>query len=164
MPDWERYRATFVKGSLKAQNLERLQTMERWLRLPFAQCAAAAQAAFQGQSEDALRPWYRLSRVLFLKLMKEAGFEGPEAAQQLQALYAAYQSGRATPEEFHRAEGLYNIGQISSVLMGLFPDIAQLSPGTLAGNALVDRKSTRLNSSHANISYAVFCLKKKKKT
>src|SRR3712207_7251028 len=28
---------------------------------------------------------------------------------------------------------------------------------------IVDRKSTRLNSSHANISYAVFCLKKKKK-
>src|SRR5258707_15395691 len=28
--------------------------------------------------------------------------------------------------------------------------------------ALIDRKSTRLNSSHANISYAVFCLKKKK--
>src|SRR3712207_7243103 len=27
-----------------------------------------------------------------------------------------------------------------------------------------DRKSTRLNSSHANISYAVFCLKKKRKT
>src|SRR3712207_8234107 len=31
----------------------------------------------------------------------------------------------------------------------------------LVDNAL-DRKSTRLNSSHANISYAVFCLKKKK--
>src|SRR3712207_7981083 len=29
--------------------------------------------------------------------------------------------------------------------------------------AHADRKSTRLNSSHANISYAVFCLKKKKK-
>src|SRR3712207_8083121 len=29
--------------------------------------------------------------------------------------------------------------------------------------AYLDRKSTRLNSSHANISYAVFCLKKKKK-
>ena len=28
---------------------------------------------------------------------------------------------------------------------------------------LVDRKSTRLNSSHARISYAVFCLKKKRK-
>src|SRR3712207_1334776 len=32
----------------------------------------------------------------------------------------------------------------------------------LAFEASVDRKSTRLNSSHANISYAVFCLKKKK--
>src|SRR3712207_7140469 len=30
------------------------------------------------------------------------------------------------------------------------------------GLLLEDRKSTRLNSSHANISYAVFCLKKKK--
>src|SRR5258707_8929332 len=30
-------------------------------------------------------------------------------------------------------------------------------------STLLDRKSTRLNSSHANISYAVFCLKKKKK-
>src|SRR3712207_7726419 len=29
-------------------------------------------------------------------------------------------------------------------------------------SAVQDRKSTRLNSSHANISYAVFCLKKKK--
>src|SRR3712207_8664684 len=31
----------------------------------------------------------------------------------------------------------------------------------LGGEAPEDRKSTRLNSSHANISYAVFCLKKK---
>src|SRR2546427_7041505 len=30
-------------------------------------------------------------------------------------------------------------------------------------NVLLDRKSTRLNSSHSQISYAVFCLKKKKK-
>src|SRR5258707_5123934 len=35
------------------------------------------------------------------------------------------------------------------------------TPGCNPG--VVDRKSTRLNSSHANISYAVFCLKKKKK-
>src|SRR2546427_7260627 len=32
------------------------------------------------------------------------------------------------------------------------------------GRLLADRKSTRLNSSHSQISYAVFCLKKKKKT
>src|SRR5437763_13448951 len=33
----------------------------------------------------------------------------------------------------------------------------------LVGGAVLDRKSTRLNSSHRCISYAVFCLKKKKK-
>src|SRR3712207_7015803 len=40
-----------------------------------------------------------------------------------------------------------------AALNGFFDPIQQLR----------DRKSTRLNSSHANISYAVFCLKKKKK-
>src|SRR3712207_7546712 len=35
--------------------------------------------------------------------------------------------------------------------------------GLADGGPVGDRKSTRLNSSHANISYAVFCLKKKKK-
>src|SRR5690606_41572141 len=45
--------------------------------------------------------------------------------------------------------------------------VAELERGleTLAQALLqVDRKSTRLNSSHVKISYAVFCLKKKKKT
>src|SRR3712207_8109774 len=37
-----------------------------------------------------------------------------------------------------------------------------VKPAQLAGT-IQDRKSTRLNSSHANISYAVFCLKKKNK-
>src|SRR3712207_8050012 len=40
------------------------------------------------------------------------------------------------------------------------PLLAQMANGE---GVLGDRKSTRLNSSHANISYAVFCLKKKKK-
>src|SRR3712207_8615960 len=34
--------------------------------------------------------------------------------------------------------------------------------GSYVEEPVTDRKSTRLNSSHANISYAVFCLKKKK--
>src|SRR5258707_11861861 len=46
---------------------------------------------------------------------------------------------------------------------GACPD-HQESPGeSCARSSRPDRKSTRLNSSHANISYAVFCLKKKKK-
>src|SRR5258707_11614429 len=40
---------------------------------------------------------------------------------------------------------------------------AGLFSSALAFVAGLDRKSTRLNSSHANISYAVFCLKKKKR-
>src|SRR5690348_18222241 len=35
------------------------------------------------------------------------------------------------------------------------------APGPMGGGAYGDRKSTRLNSSHPSISYAVFCLKKK---
>src|SRR5205085_11180608 len=37
-----------------------------------------------------------------------------------------------------------------------------LNPAVQLANASRDRKSTRLNSSHSQISYAVFCLKKKK--
>src|SRR2546429_4639828 len=46
----------------------------------------------------------------------------------------------------------------------LQPEIAILDLGMplLNGMAISDRKSTRLNSSHGYISYAVFCLKKKK--
>src|SRR5690348_17904471 len=45
---------------------------------------------------------------------------------------------------------------------------ARIGPGTAVialpgANPTEDRKSTRLNSSHPSISYAVFCLKKKKK-
>src|SRR5689334_24605676 len=41
----------------------------------------------------------------------------------------------------------------------------RLAPGGIGGRpakCAIDRKSTRLNSSHSSISYAVFCLKKKK--
>src|SRR3712207_9434352 len=40
--------------------------------------------------------------------------------------------------------------------------VAAAHPAIVTSAFARDRKSTRLNSSHANISYAVFCLKKKK--
>src|SRR3712207_8921723 len=48
-----------------------------------------------------------------------------------------------------------------AVREGQFPPL--VAPGLNADTRVpvLDRKSTRLNSSHANISYAVFCLKKK---
>src|SRR3712207_7252968 len=44
------------------------------------------------------------------------------------------------------------------------PGRVERQVGAAAGANQRDRKSTRLNSSHANISYAVFCLKKKNNT
>src|SRR5205085_7906137 len=43
------------------------------------------------------------------------------------------------------------------------PPVKRCRPSYSAASKNVDRKSTRLNSSHSQISYAVFCLKKKKK-
>src|SRR5438876_8631716 len=45
----------------------------------------------------------------------------------------------------------------------LLPDVDRLGVTGHVQEAFRDRKSTRLNSSHPSISYAVFCLKKKKK-
>src|SRR3712207_860089 len=45
---------------------------------------------------------------------------------------------------------------------GLRDAIVQAAEEVIEGELDEDRKSTRLNSSHANISYAVFCLKKKR--
>src|SRR3712207_7472653 len=49
------------------------------------------------------------------------------------------------------------------VLEDLPPLLWHAELGRSLPDVWTDRKSTRLNSSHANISYAVFCLKKKKK-
>src|SRR3712207_7319091 len=64
----------------------------------------------------------------------------------------------------HRTDGVRVIGPRlpAAAFQGLPVQRLRL---TIAALGLVrDRKSTRLNSSHANISYAVFCLKKKKNT
>src|SRR3712207_8626740 len=52
----------------------------------------------------------------------------------------------------------------NNCLVGAGNGDAEVTELTVRGVATttLDRKSTRLNSSHANISYAVFCLKKKK--
>src|SRR5690625_4808637 len=50
----------------------------------------------------------------------------------------------------------------SGVALGLLDRLAHISLPGLTGDRGTDRKSTRLNSSHVAISYAVFCLKKKK--
>src|SRR5207249_11124818 len=79
----------------------------------------------------------------------------------------------------HDALPIYRLPLVDSLsLTGSFLDIvsaprsgeiaafgqAKISPDRGAETMSRDRKSTRLNSSHVSISYAVFCLKKKKNT
>src|SRR3712207_7497201 len=72
-------------------------------------------------------------------------------------------SERNAPRDKFELDGL----ELQEARRKAFLDIAATDPercvviAASAGEA-EDRKSTRLNSSHANISYAVFCLKKKK--
>src|SRR3712207_7432966 len=71
------------------------------------------------------------------------------------------------PERLGRVEPV-GVGDAGAVAVGDERVDAQDGVGPVqevrpARVAEADRKSTRLNSSHANISYAVFCLKKKKK-
>src|SRR3712207_8153253 len=59
-------------------------------------------------------------------------------------------------------DGLLDVGVAGAPAEVAADQVVDLLLGDLLGRVppLEDRKSTRLNSSHANISYAVFCLKK----
>src|SRR2546426_924636 len=80
----------------------------------------------------------------------------------------------ADAELARSAQGLFALGAIKQRILVLHRgdrmDLVRAADGrgTRLGQSqrphLADRKSTRLNSSHLVISYAVFCLKKKKKT
>src|SRR3712207_7294485 len=66
----------------------------------------------------------------------------------------SYVAANSAPEATAQAREAVQAGADLVIALG--------GDGTV-GSLAEDRKSTRLNSSHANISYAVFCLKKKKK-
>src|SRR5207249_7381868 len=66
----------------------------------------------------------------------------------------------ALPDHSHAAAGLYHGGHHRLGRRRRVPQARTVVAAELQGTRL-DRKSTRLNSSHVSISYAVFCLKKK---
>src|SRR3712207_8438636 len=103
----------------------------------------------------------RVARRIWAVAMKERYGAGPRS-QQLK--YHVQTSGRS----LHAQEMNFNdIRTTLQALCAIYDNANSLHTNaydeavTTPSEESVDRKSTRLNSSHANISYAVFCLKKK---
>src|SRR5438128_9593724 len=67
---------------------------------------------------------------------------------------------------FRSVDGAWNVAFVPLALLSHVDDewFAALDQLPRRASGTKDRKSTRLNSSHGSISYAVFCLKKKKNT
>src|SRR2546422_2164709 len=70
---------------------------------------------------------------------------------------------RSTPFPTRRSSDLQHDHDLAFEVLALEVVPLVLGCGDAVSRVQVDRKSTRLNSSHGYISYAVFCLKKKKK-
>src|SRR5690554_7282169 len=81
-------------------------------------------------------------------------------------LALAYSPGVAEPclEIEKDIDNIYKYTAKGNLVAVISNGTAVLGLGDIGAAASKDRKSTRLNSSHVRISYAVFCLKKKKKT
>src|SRR3989454_5116051 len=99
----------------------------------------------------------------------------PSESSPVKEALESYVAGRVKAErlvvavaaEYYRdalnPKGLPNGRGKREMLRPLIDVIDRASPGIVELGTVQDRKSTRLNSSHLVISYAVFCLKKKKK-
>src|SRR3712207_7574651 len=90
-----------------------------------------------------LFPYTTLFRSFHLRLAAQLAFGTHFAGN------AGHLGGEGVELVHHRIDGVL---QLEDLTLHVYGDLLV---------QLTDRKSTRLNSSHANISYAVFCLKKK---
>src|SRR2546422_6904546 len=78
-------------------------------------------------------------------------------------MYAATKTWNSTASSDWKTAGNWTGGVPTSADIGSFAGVNPPSGIVFINLKNGDRKSTRLNSSHGYISYAVFCLKKKKK-
>src|SRR5258708_13913871 len=117
-----------------------------------AECGIEACPTVAGQERDAIEGLDALEQIVGLRVGKTVvGFLD----------FGALAEQRIGFVEEENDTGLLGLRQeLCEVLLGL-PYIFAGDGGEI--RAQLDRKSTRLNSSHQIISYAVFCLKKKKK-
>src|SRR5205807_8360817 len=132
------------------------------------ECARLVEEAGQSIDNENAAP---IVMATYQRLAKEFApeIEGPTSNSEgrVEELYAraGFISGQPLADDYHFAKTMVDdfgrpFGQGANAITGI-------SSRTVAGPFAIyvrgeDRKSTRLNSSHLVISYAVFCLKKKK--
>src|SRR5690606_39517747 len=109
------------------------------LRLPCGLSLASPMFSFEAHGDPRALPSFPTRRSSDLVEEHHRVGPAPHLLRQLPAFLVAHIAGRRTDEPGHGV-ALHVLGHVQG-----------------------DRKSTRLNSSHVKISYAVFCLKKKKK-
>src|SRR2546422_7670031 len=119
--------------------------------------------AMGAEDIDGRSDQYSLACVVYEMLTGEPPFTGSTA----QAVIARHSLDAVSPPSIVRdtiPEGVEDavLRGLSKVPADRFPTAALFAEALLSAPPTVDRKSTRLNSSHGYISYAVFCLKKKK--
>src|SRR5690242_20800034 len=112
--------------------------------------------------------------------MSSNGFHSSTRLHNLRSLFSIFSSdlaidlGTANTLVYARGKGIVvnepsivainkNTGEVEAVGKEAKEMLGRTPGNIVAIKPMKDRKSTRLNSSHMSISYAVFCLKKKKK-
>src|SRR2546427_2372123 len=117
--------------------------------------------------DDDAEPGALAQRVVFARHRRPPGYGEPpsfcRSSVSTRATRVSASNGFVTKRSAPKATAC----PPTSIAPALFtPDIATIFTAghSRRSRPIVDRKSTRLNSSHSQISYAVFCLKKKKKT
>src|SRR5699024_12195334 len=111
-------------------------------------------AKYQQQVEDALKKQYAAAKAAGATQYSNGAYAvamNPKTGALL--AIAGIDHNAKTNKDTDDALGVIN----KSFVMG-----SAVKGATVAGGLMKDRKSTRLNSSHVSISYAVVCLKKKK--
>src|SRR3989442_4847503 len=124
--------------------------------LLFLGCAAFGQALTQADRERSVK---------YLQQTRDGVVGATKGLSEAQMKF------KPAPDRWSVAETLEHIAlaedfllqNISEKIMKAPPGSTDRDTAKIDAMVLADRKSTRLNSSHVRISYAVFCLKKKKK-
>src|SRR5258707_1309036 len=133
-----------------------------------ASAGALAEAAAEAEASGFVRTWameLAKSNITANAILPKALTRLAAGILGMDSIIEAAERGEPIPDTLRKGWGMGLPEDVAPLVVFLASDMAAGITGQcigLGGDKLADRKSTRLNSSHANISYAVFCLKKKK--